>query len=199
VRRRLGRWRDARVDALFASLDRGPVQALSPAGRGLVHALRSGLGTVDRDEVAENVAALTDADRKALARLDVRLGAHSVYVQSLLKRKAMEIRGALWSVHAGVRPLAVPPADGRPALRPEGDWRALKAMGYRGVGGMAVRADVLEAVSADLRKLARRPGPAALDAVLSRLGCTRDEVIAVVRGLGFRVRRDADGQVRVSA
>ena len=55
----------------WSSLQRAP-----PAGvaRGLVFVLAEGLGSVRRRDVAEQVAALTRADRKALSRLGVTLG-----------------------------------------------------------------------------------------------------------------------------
>ncbi len=193
LRARLVAWKDRAVKGLFAPLQRPPAAGLEPAGKGLVHALQRALGAVDRDAVEDLVRALGDDDRKILAKLDVRLGVHTVFVQSMLRPRPMALRGALWSLLAGRRPFVTPPPEGRtsaPAAgTPELAWRA---MGMRVVGPLAVRADVLEQVSAELRTQSRRPAPSA-EKVMSRLGCTAAEVEAVARALGYRWRRAEDG------
>jgi ATP-dependent RNA helicase SUPV3L1/SUV3 len=135
LRARLTAWRDRTLRGLFAALHRGPREGLTPAGRGLTHAVERGLGAVPRVDVDDLVARLTDADRKALARLDLRVGLHTVYVASLLRPRPMALRGALWSLAAGRRPLVGPPPEGRTSApadtAPEPAWRA---MGFRVVG-----------------------------------------------------------------
>lgn len=196
VRSRLDRWRDAWVEALFAAFERPDVAQLSPAARGLLHALRTSLGTIDRSEVEDNLEHLTAADRKALARLDVRLGAHTVYVQSLLRPAAQQARAHLWSVRHERRPLASAPANGRATLPVEPqDASLMAAMGFRIVGDLAVRADVLEKVAAEGRRRARAGGPGPLDRFSSWLGTSHDAAVGVLQGLGFQVRRGPDGRV----
>ncbi len=193
LRVRLSAWRDRTVRGLFAPLARPPAATLSPAGKGLVHALHRGLGAIPRDEVDDLVRGLSDDDRKTLAKLDVRLGLHSVYVQSLLRPRPMALRGALWSLAAGRRPFVGPPPEGRTSApvagTPDPAWRA---MGFWPTGPLAVRADVLEQVSADLRALSRAPSPS-VERVMSRLGCTPEDVDGVARALGYRWRRGGDG------
>jgi hypothetical protein len=56
-----------------------------------------------------------------------------------------------------------------------------------------VRADILERLAASVRQLTRN-GPAPLPARLQTLlGCDQDELIGVLRALGFRVENAADG------
>jgi ATP-dependent RNA helicase SUPV3L1/SUV3 len=195
LRARLVAWRDRAVAGLFAPVRRPPAAELSPPGKGLVHALERGLGAVPRDEVEDLVRGLSDDDRKALAKLDVRLGVHAVFVQSLLRPRPMALRGALWSLSVGRRPFVAPPPDGRTSAPASGaPAPAWRAMGFLVVGPLAIRADVLEQVSAELRAQSRRPDPSA-DKVTSRLGCTVDEVEGVARALGYRWRRAPDGAV----
>lgn len=193
LRARLTAWRDRTLRGLFAALHRGPREGLTPAGRGLAHAVERGLGAVPRVDVDDLVARLTDADRKALARLDLRVGLHTVYVASLLRPRPMALRGALWSLAAGRRPLVGPPPEGRTSApadtAPEPAWRA---MGFRVVGPLAVRVDVLEALSNEVRAGTRE---GELDPLrpMSRLGCDREAALGVIRALGYQLRSGDGG------
>ena len=199
VRLRLLRWRDAWIDSLFEPLaikeERG---RLTPAARGLLYALRQGLGTVDRQDVAENLGHLSKGDRKILAKMGVRLGTETVYVSELLRPAAQSARAKLWSVARGLRPLAVPPADGR-ATVPADTLPAELAMaiGFRLSGELAVRADLLERVAAEGRRHARVGRPTGLDGIVSWLGSTHQAAMSVLRGLGFRVQPQSGGRVVV--
>jgi ATP-dependent RNA helicase SUPV3L1/SUV3 len=198
VRVRLTRWRDAWVAALFAPLERPAAAKLGPAGRGLVHALRMGLGSVDREEVEDVVGALRPDDRALLAKLDVRIGTFTVFVQSLLRQEPLKTRAALWSLAHGRFPLLDPPADGRATYRLTGAGRdSARSIGFRVVGGLAVRVDLLEKVGAEVRAMARTPSPKSTEVLTSWLGCTPVEAIAVVRALGFQVRGQPEGPVQL--
>jgi ATP-dependent RNA helicase SUPV3L1/SUV3 len=198
IRVHLERWRERWVAALFAPLERPAAAKLGPSGKGLVYAVRAGLGTVDHEEVAQLLDELRPDEKVHLAKLDLRLGTYTVYVQSLLRLGPMRHRAALWSVAHGRTPLLEPPPDGRSALRPTGYGRdGLKALGYRVVGGIAIRADMLEKVGAHVRKMARAGEPHSVEALLSWLGCTREDALNIVRELGFQVRSQPDGQVRL--
>jgi ATP-dependent RNA helicase SUPV3L1/SUV3 len=200
VRARLDRWRNGLVDHLFLPLSRPAADALGPAGRGLMFALRSGLGTVERAEVEESVRALSPSERSALARLDVRLGTEVVYVQSLLKLERMKLRAALWSIANGVRPFALPPADGRSTFDPAGVDRGLwTAMGYVERGGLAIRADVLERVAAEARSTARSRDGAPIERFASWLGCSIERAERVLGALGWRLRAGDEGAVHLAA
>ncbi|MEZ4241186.1 MAG: helicase-related protein [Myxococcota bacterium] len=200
VRVRLQQWVQRTVDRLFAPLDRPAAQELTAPARGLVYAVRMGLGSVDRAEVEALLRGLGPQDRAELAKLDVRLGMQAVYVQSLLRPEPMAVRGALWSVAAGVQPRVRPPPDGRAAAPPEGiPEGALRAMGFRVVGGVAVRVDLLEKVGAEVRAMARSREPRGVERLTSWLGAPRERVLAVARELGFRVRAREDGTVRSGA
>ncbi len=198
VRVRLQRWRDRWVERLFSDLDRAHDMALSPAAKGLVYAVRSSLGTVPRAEVSDNLEALTKADRRALARLDVRLGTHSVYVASLLAPAAQRVRGALWCLAHGVKPLPEPPHDGAPSVEVAGQPAGLlEAMGMRVLGSRAVRADVVERLAADVRKRARQGRPAPVVDPMKWLATDAQGVVSVVRGLGFSAVLIPDGRLQV--
>lgn len=194
LRRRLGEVAEAWLAARLPSLFRLAAAPLSGAARGLAHQLVEGLGSMPVDEAL--VRSLSREDRQALARLDVRVGLHGLYLPPLLKPKAQGLRALLWSLHAG-RPAPEPPGI-RPAVAvDEAVPKAFyEAVGYGLVGGIAVRRDVLERFAAQARACAHHSpfqpghemhsalglGPEATGKVLEALGYVR-------AGDGFRPGR----------
>jgi ATP-dependent RNA helicase SUPV3L1/SUV3 len=165
---------------------------LSPAARGLLYRLGEALGTVPRAEVEAQVRSLSEEDRKAVSRLGVRLGVHTVYIQNMMKPAAMKLRAILWSLAQGLEDVPPLPNDGRTSVPrdrtvPTGFYEAI---GYLPLGGHAIRAEMVERVSATARRLVRESedgsfGPA--EEMLSLIGCSQEELAAVLRDLGYRV------------
>jgi len=192
VRRRLADWVAETVAGALRPLATAQAAPLKGAARGLVHQLAEALGSLPRAGAGAQVAALDDEDRKALARLGIRLGMESVYLPALLRPAAQTMRALLWSIHAG-RP-AVEPPGGRVAVavRAEVPAEFYEAVGYRVLAGRAVRVDMLERFAAEARKLARQSdqGFAPNAEMLSLLGLGRDELPPLLAMLGFERRGD---------
>jgi ATP-dependent RNA helicase SUPV3L1/SUV3 len=131
-----------------------------------------------------------------LARIGVRFGTESVYVEPLLRPDLVRFRALLWAVKHGrqVPPLPGAKKHGRaipvdPAL--PGSFYA--AIGRQVVGGLALRPDRLERLAAAARGRARG-GNFAADAELAETAGLRvDELHCVLEGLGYRGRRDTPG------
>ena len=156
------------------------------------------LGSVSARGVSDLVQQLSESDRRLLARLDVRIGTQTVYVQSLLKARWIRLRAALWSVHVGREEWPEVP-DGRTAFRPAsgvpGDF--YRAIGYPLCGGYAVRADVLERVAAWLRRASRADASSIQpEEPMSWLAVGREGLDAVAGGLSYRLRAP-DGSLEV--
>ena len=187
VRRRLEAWIGARVADTLAPLAEARDAPLKGAARGLIYQLCETLGSLSRASAAVQVAALGREERKALRRLGVRIGRESVYMPALLKPAAVETRVLLWSVHQGRRgpPLphpgsaSVPVADGVPVA-------AYEAMGYRVLGPVAIRVDMLERLAARAWSLSRG-GPFRAGPELKTLaGCGPRGIKGVLSALGYR-------------
>ena len=195
VRRRLAAWILTLVAERLAPLARAQAAPLTGAARGLVYQLAQGLGSLPRRAAAQQVAALDEDDRKALARLDIRLGVESVYLPALLKPPAVALRALLWAVWRGLERVPAPPAPGRvsQAADPAAPDGFYEAVGYRLLGGRAVRVDMLERFAADLRRMARdgrfRPPPA----LLSGLGLGPGDAPPVLTALGYVAEESDDG------
>jgi ATP-dependent RNA helicase SUPV3L1/SUV3 len=187
LRRRLAAFVTDAVAGGLAPLARARAEPLKGAARGLVHQLAEALGSVPRAAAAPQVAALDDDDRRVLARLGIRLGVEHVFLPALLKPAMQKLRALLWGVWSG-HPHPDPPG-GRVSELATAEPEFYAAVGYRVVGGRAIRVDMLERFAAEARRLARAgafpPAPLA-----SLLGCRPEEAAAVLDALGFRRQGD---------
>jgi ATP-dependent RNA helicase SUPV3L1/SUV3 len=189
VRRRLAAWVEAHLRATL-----GPLLALrasAPAGaaRGLAFVLAEGLGSVRRRDVAEQVAALTRTERKALSRLGVTLGRLTVFLPALLRPPAIRLRARLFAVRRG-GPTRVGP-EGEPSvpLDPALPGAFYLACGYQPAGRRAVRVDRLDRAASLVGRLSRTGSFAPPRELPSILGCSEAEARAVLAGIGY-VERD---------
>ncbi len=177
-----------------------------PAPRGLLYQLREALGTLPRAALNSQIAALSKADRRALSGLGVRLGAASVFFPTLLRPRAMKLRALLWAVHARC-PLPPLPDGGTLCYRPLNGAGATAAalpgeafclaIGFRHIERdgalLVIRADALERLANEARKLARQGAFGATPTLLRLAGCGADELAVALTTLGYRAERDESG------
>jgi ATP-dependent RNA helicase SUPV3L1/SUV3 len=176
---------ERRLKPLFALRD----LPLDGAARGLAFQLVDALGCLTSADAAGELRALDRASRRTLGRAGVRFGVESLYVEPLLGADSARFRALLWAVRQG-RP--VPPLPGGRAL-----GRALAvdpalpasfyaALGRRVVGGLALRPDRLERLSAVARERGRA-GPFVADAELASLaGVTPGDLPRLLQALDYR-------------
>jgi ATP-dependent RNA helicase SUPV3L1/SUV3 len=149
--------------------------------RGIGHRLVEAGGLLDRRAVETDLKALSQAERRALRMLGVRIGAFSLYLPGLLTPEALAfaraIVGGLWR----------PPGDALSRLPvPSPDARALAARGLRAVGGLAAPVEQLERFDELLRTGFKHGVGAVLsDQALADLGWTAKEAGLVLRALGY--------------
>jgi len=193
VRRRIAVWVEGAIARGFKPLFAVRDAALAGAARGLAFQLGEALGSLPRAKAERQIAALSKSDRETLRRLGIIIGRESVFVRALLKPSAMALRARLWSVHHGV-PAPLPPSgDVSVAVVKDAPRDSYEAIGYRPLGPVAVRLDMLERLAARAWALARS-GPFAVDGELMALaGCTMADLGRVLAALGFKARATADG------
>lgn len=189
VEKRLGRWLEdwltARLEPLEALAAAARSKAISGSARGVAFSLVEGLGSVERSVVAALVRQLTAEDHQALKRLGVRFGLSNLYVPALLKPAAIEARARLLRI-AEKRQLAIPPT-GRTSVREAVAADMALKLGFMSFGGFMVRQDVIERLSAGLRRLARQHRIFALPLELAgEAGVTRAELETIIEQLGYR-------------
>lgn len=194
VRRRLAAWLEAELQSSFAPLSSSA--AVSGAMRGVLFALRQGLGSAPRRGINAAVSALTPDERRELGRLGVSMGRLNVYFSSLLAPGVLQWRALL---HALRQPGPLPGPLGPPsiAIEPGVPAAAYIACGYHPAGPRAVRVDRLERLAAIARRAARAgPFPISRE-LLAAAGAGPSEVSAMLVALGFPV--DADGRHRAAS
>lgn len=201
VEQRLQTWLDTEIARVFESLFALQSDTLKGAARGLGFQLMEGLGSLRRGNAAQQIDALTRADRKILRALGVRLGRDMAYLPSLLKPEAIRWRAILWSLANGKTHIQALPAPGRVSvpLQPRDNREFLEACGYRPLGPLAVRIDMAERLTSKawaLTKSAEKSGPfTPPPELISLVGATLEDFPAVMQAIGFKriQRKSADG------
>ena len=88
-----------------------------PAGaRGIIFQLCESLGVLPRRPIEDQLAQLGEEDRKALARLGVRVGVYSLYFPSMLKPVPIRLRAGLWMIARNRETIPPLPAEGRTSM-----------------------------------------------------------------------------------
>lgn len=182
---RLTSWIQELVAQRLAPLFAAREAPLTGAARGLAFQLSENLGSLPRKDAEIQIQALDRKERKALKLLGVSIGRQSVYMPELLKPKAVEIRALLWAVAAAAETPKPPPGRASLPVNSGGD-SFFEAIGYRPLGPLALRLDILERMAALLWTLSRK-GPFKMEAeLLSLAGCGHEEMDGVLKALGYR-------------
>ncbi|HIJ37268.1 MAG TPA: DEAD/DEAH box helicase [Rhodospirillaceae bacterium] len=171
---------------------------LTGAARGLTYQLSQALGSMPRRPAQAQVAALTESDRKSLARLGVRLGVESIFLPALLKPGSQRLRGLLWFIHQDLPPWDIA-SGGAVSRRINTDRPAAcyEAVGYRCLGPRAIRVDMLERFAAQIRPLAKQGNFQLTPALASLIGASMDEAGLILQALGYqRFGTDAEANYR---
>ena len=164
VRKRAAAWVETRIRLGLSELMDARATAELPAGaRGVVFQLSEGLGILPRRPIEQQLTELGEEDRKALARLGVRVGVFSLYFPSMLKPVPIRLRAGLWMIARNRETIPPLPAEGRTSMDlprdAERDFYA--TIGYLPLGDHAIRADMVERLAAMARQAVRESREAA--------------------------------------
>ncbi len=185
IRLRLQRMVDARIAEALAPLAAAVAAAAhSKALRGTLHVLEQALGVADPPAGHD----MPVAQHGQLKALGVRGGRFALFVPSLLKPRAAQMRALLWALWNGA-PTPSLPAPGLIAIAPPADWPdgLARALGWVAAGPVLLRLDVAERIAAELAWASRGrrvPLPANL---ASRLSIRAEVLPAVLHALGVRL------------
>jgi ATP-dependent RNA helicase SUPV3L1/SUV3 len=159
VRKRAAAWVETRIRLGLSELmdARASSEALPPGARGIVFQLCENLGILPRRPIEQQMAELSEDDRKALAKLGVRVGVFSLYFPSMLKPVPIRLRAGLWMVAHNRDSIPPLPAEGRTSmdLPPGAEREFYGAIGYVPLGNHAIRADMVERLAAMARAAVR--------------------------------------------
>lgn len=168
-------------------------EGLSGRARGIAYRIAEALGTLRRDAVADLARSLSQADRRALGRLGVRIGRVALFVPAMQKPRPAGLLDLLWRIYrnAGGEPLTA----GRQILSLDPAIPAARyaAAGYVVAGPLALRAPVLERLADAAAGLAEQ-GPFVPTLQLARVsGCRLDDLPAVLSDIGYEASDSATG------
>jgi len=159
VRKRAATWVETRIRLGLSELmdARATLEQLPAGARGIVFQLCEHLGVLPRRPIEQQMSELSDEDRKALAKLGVRVGVYSLYFPSMLKPVPIRLRAGLWMVAHNRDSIPPLPAEGRTSIDlPQGAERDFYAsIGYMPLGSHAIRADMVERLAAMTRQAVR--------------------------------------------
>lgn len=188
-------WLDAQIKLVLGPLVAAESATLAGAARGLAYQVVEALGAISRTDVEEQVKALSDEDRKALASCNIRFGVDSIYVPNVLKAEPMRLRAILWMTYHGPETMPALPLSGRVSFPTEAGVAAdyYRACGFRPVKGTAYRVDMLERFAAEVRRLLREKATILPPAQLSPLGIGAEAAVVLLNALGFKSTQTEDG------
>ncbi len=194
----VGRTREAVRRHLEAWLAREIAQQLSPLSRlrkadwsgpaaGLVFQVAEGLGSVAREQVAPQLAALSKAERYRLQKLGLRLGYVDVFLAGMIRPARARAALRLWAVAAEC---PVPDLAHGPQTLAEPDATlpeiAVRAAGYRRAGGLLARIDLFDRLATMAHEESRKgrftPGVAAT----SLMGAGPEDLGTLLAALRYR-------------
>jgi ATP-dependent RNA helicase SUPV3L1/SUV3 len=162
---------------------------LGGVARGLAFQLVDALGCLPTAAAVEQLHALDRSSRRALARVGVRFGTESVYVEPLLGVDSVRFRALLWAARQA---RTVPRLPGARSLGkaiqvdPALPVSFYDALGRRVIGGLALRPDRLERLSVAARE-ASKAGPfAASEEMAALAGASAGDLRRLLTGLGYR-------------
>src|SRR6185369_13634143 len=159
VRKRAAAWVETRIRLGLSELmdARATLDQLPAGARGIVFQLCENLGVLPRRPIEHQMAELGEDDRKALAKLGVRVGIYSLYFPSMLKPVPIRLRAGLWMIARNRDSIPPLPIEGRTSMDlPQGAERDFYgAIGYLPLGNHAIRADMVERLAAMARAAVR--------------------------------------------
>ena len=162
---------------------------LSGAVRGIAFQLMERYGVLPREIVADELKTLDNEARKALRRFGIRIGSTSLYIPFILKPHATEIRLMMWAM-AG-KHTSLPPIPTPGMVWVETDKSAPQDFytlaGFRVVGNLSIRADMLERLADAVRPLGQGAGWFEVSPeIMGLVGVSGEGFAEAMAGIGYK-------------
>lgn len=211
VNERLQLWLDTYImTCLKPLINLRGASDLEGTARGLAFRLIENLGILDRQDVADEIRRLDQAQRGPLRQYGVRFGAYNIYLPMLLKPAPAGLLAILWALHnggtqqPGLTELSNLSVSGRTSILidPEIATDLYQTAGFRVCGKRVVRIDILERLADIIRPLitfkkglsegeppegaAEGNGFTVTIAMTSLAGCAGEDFAAILRSLGYQ-------------
>ncbi len=171
--------------------------ALKGLGRGLGYGLVQALGALPRAQIADELRNLDQQDRHYLRQCGVRFGAFHVFMPALIRPAPARLLALLYAISQDNAEKAFLPRPGLTAYvtsEPVSQVAA-RAAGYGLFSRRLVRLDILERLADLIReaqKLHKGGVFAPNEAMLSVLGCSHDDLGAILVALKYKRKTKAN-------
>ena len=161
---------------------------LSGPSRGLIFQLGENLGCLQRHQATSLINSMSKSDRKSLKPFGIRIGRHWVFIPTLLKSRAIAMRGLLWGIWNDT--IVADPKPGLVSIPidsnlPQDFYRSI---GYDCFQKLAIRCDIVERLASIAWKLSSK-GAFKLDKNASQLmslaGCGVKDIEKILQMLGY--------------
>ncbi len=219
---RLGRWVSNHVNTLLKPLsDLEANQELNGIARGIAFRLVESLGILSRKDVADDLKNLDQDMRSIMRHNGVRFGAYHVFVPILLKPAPSQLICLLWAIAndkleaTGLTEIPGLSAAGRTSAPVDEAYEKqfYGLSGFKILGAKAVRIDILERLADLIRPTtswksdsASEKPEGAIDgrafyvtpAMLSILGATHEDMITILKGLGYKEEKRLEADIKPS-
>ena len=211
ITKRIETWLGHHIEVRLKPLvEIAKAEDITGLARGIAFRLCENFGVLRRDTVADEIKSLDQDSRAQLRKYGVRFGAHHIYFPLLLKPAAADLLLLFWLLKHGsehnltTAAISDAPRQGltsvpRNAALPDEFYRAA---GFGVTGPRAVRVDMLERLADIIRPLtAWRATEANTEPplgaagggafkirpeMMSIMGCSGEELSAILESLGFR-------------
>ncbi len=187
LRARLERWVESQVARHVPALKALAIAAAdtrtTPGVRALGAMLVDAGGSLPRRALTQQLAALDKADRHALHRHRVRLGALDLYLQPLLKPAAQQWRAALLAIRA-IQPMPRLPHPSAATLDGAADPRGA-ALAFRRLGSTWLRIDLADRLAVHAHHVRGSSGDPVDHALATSLGLDAEMIRKLMAEVGF--------------
>ena len=187
IESRLQSWLDDYIAQNLKPLLKARDRNMTGAVRGLVFQLVECGGVLNKRQAVKQLKALEKKDYGALHHLGIKLGRREIFFPPLLRPKPAGLSALLWAIKNDIKPLPEVPPPGRVSVPYDTNvpFDFMQAAGFRQVGKLFVRIDILERLLGMLKSRAVK-GPFAAEAeLLNLLGCSAEDAVGVFKSLGF--------------
>lgn len=201
VQDRLQSWLNVHIATVLEPLVQlDQAEDVTGLAKGVAFQLVENLGSMNREQIAEDIRALDQDARAQLRKKGVRFGAYSIFMPALLKPAPARLILTLWTLtqpanegdESPFDSLPQPPAPGLTSVPadPAASKEFYEAIGFRVCGPRAVRRDMLERLADVIRPVIserRYKGGFVIDPdMMSLMGCSAEEMAGILKGLGYR-------------
>lgn len=220
---RLERWISNHINTLLKPLsDLEANQELNGIARGIAFRLVENMGILARKDVADDLKNLDQDMRSIMRHNGVRFGAYHVFIPLLLKPAPSQLISILWAISndkmeaIGLTEVPGLSAAGRTSAPVDESFEKTfyGLSGFKILGAKAVRIDILERLADLIRPTTswkqdsdNEKPEGAVDgrafyvtpAMLSILGATHEDMITILKGLGYKEEKRLEADIKPAA